>query len=93
MIQRSNQLAHGLMELGIQPGDRVLVLMLNSPDILISYQGILRAGAIIVPVIFLLGPKEIAHILRNSEAKAIIAVDLLLSRWRCSGDLKRNSIV
>lgn len=72
LIQSSNQLAHGLKELGIQPEDRVVVLMLNSPDVLVCYQGILRAGAIIIPVIFLLGPKEIAHILRNSEAKAII---------------------
>lgn len=72
LIKKANQLAHGLMDLGIGPEDKVLVMMLNSPEVLISYQGILRAGAIIIPVIFLLGPKEIGHILKNSEAPTII---------------------
>ncbi|NQU64890.1 MAG: AMP-binding protein, partial [SAR324 cluster bacterium] len=79
LIQEANQLAHGLIDLGIKPGDKVLVLLLNSPQVLVSYQGILRAGASIIPVIFLLGPKEVAHILRNSEASAIITTKAFLN--------------
>ncbi|MFH2132089.1 MAG: long-chain fatty acid--CoA ligase, partial [bacterium] len=78
LIKKANQLAHGLIDLGIQPGDKVLVLLLNSPDVLVSYQGILRAGASIIPVIFLLGPKEVGHILKNSEASAIITTKSFL---------------
>jgi len=37
-----------------------------------SYGGILRVGAVIVPVIFLLGETEVAHIVADSEAKVII---------------------
>ncbi|MBU2646459.1 AMP-binding protein, partial [bacterium] len=78
LIKKANQLAHGLIDLGIKPGDKVLVLLLNSPDVLVSYQGILRAGASIIPVIFLLGPKEVGHILKNSEASAIITTKSFL---------------
>jgi len=74
----ANSLANGLIGLGIKPGDKVLVMLLNSPDVLISYGGILRAGAVIIPVIFLLGPNEIAHILKNSEAKALIVAKAFL---------------
>jgi long-chain acyl-CoA synthetase len=51
---------------------------LNCPEVVISYQGILRAGGIIVPVLFLLGQREIAHILRNSESVSIITSKDLL---------------
>ena len=72
LLKTANKLANGLSRLGVKPDDRVLVMLLNSPEVIISYQGILRAGAIIIPVVFLLGEPEVEHILRNSEAVAII---------------------
>ncbi|MBW2052247.1 MAG: long-chain fatty acid--CoA ligase [Deltaproteobacteria bacterium] len=72
LFKSANKLANGLMKLGVKPQDKVLVMLMNSPDVIISYQGILRAGGIIIPVVFLLGEKEVAHILKNSEAVAII---------------------
>ncbi|HUW65542.1 MAG TPA: long-chain fatty acid--CoA ligase [Spirochaetia bacterium] len=74
MLVYARKLANGLRGLGIGPGpgDRVVVLLLNCPEVLISYQGILRAGGIIVPVMFRLEAGEIAHILDNSGAAAII---------------------
>jgi long-chain acyl-CoA synthetase len=74
----SDELANGLKELGIGKGDRVIVCMPNCPEVLFSYQGISRAGAIIVPIMFMLHPKEIHYIARNSGAKAIITSSLLL---------------
>ncbi|MFE8699365.1 class I adenylate-forming enzyme family protein [Cytobacillus sp. FJAT-54145] len=68
----SNQLANGLKHLGIKKGDRVIVCMPNCPEVLFAYQGITRAGAIIVPIMFMLHPKEIHYIALNSGAKAII---------------------
>jgi long-chain acyl-CoA synthetase len=44
----------------------------NCPEVMQSYGGILRLGAVIVPVIFLLGEAEVAHILADSEAKVVI---------------------
>jgi len=80
MLQFSKKLANGLKNLGVGPGDKVVVMLLNCPEVVISYQGILRTGGIIVPVLFLLGQREITHILKNSESVAIITSKDLLDR-------------
>jgi long-chain acyl-CoA synthetase len=72
MIQYSRKFANGLKGLGIVPGNNVVVMMQNCPEVLIGYQGILRTGAIIVPVMPMLNEKELAHILHNSNSVAII---------------------
>ena len=64
--------AHALRRLGVEPGDRVIVMLPNCPEVMQSYGGILRVGGVIVPVIFLLGEAEVAHILADSEAKVVI---------------------
>ena len=64
--------AHALRRLGVAAGDRVMVLLPNCPEVLQAYGGILRLGAVIVPVVFLLSPAEVRHILADSEAKAVI---------------------
>ncbi|WP_223587779.1 long-chain-fatty-acid--CoA ligase [Neobacillus bataviensis] len=68
----AEQLANGLQRLGIDKADRVIVCMPNCPEVLFAYQGITRAGAIIVPVMFTLHPKELHYIALNSGAKAVI---------------------
>src|SRR5205085_12196173 len=50
IAMEATQLAAGLRALGIQKGDRVIVMMLNCPEVIISYQAIARAGGIIIPV-------------------------------------------
>ena len=76
----ANRLANGLRKRNIQPGDRILVITPNSPEVLIAYQGISRAGAVIVPVLFSLHPKEIAYISENCGAKLIITSRLILDQ-------------
>src|SRR5262245_21190622 len=68
----AGRVAGALRRLGVAPGDRVMVMLPNCPEVLQSYGGILRAGGVIVPVIFLLGEAEVAHILADSEAKVVI---------------------
>ncbi len=78
VAQEATQLGAGLRELGIQQGDRVMVMMLNCPEVIISYQAIARAGATIIPVLPLLKGQEIYYIAENSGAKAIITSPQLL---------------
>lgn len=66
----ANQVASGLIEKGIQPGDKVALSCLNLPYFPIIYFGILKAGAIVVPLSVLLKEQEIAYHLKDSEAKA-----------------------
>ena len=44
--EQSDALAQWLVEYGIQPGDRILILLDNSPEYVISYYAILTSGAV-----------------------------------------------
>lgn len=76
----ADKIAGGLRTLGIGKGDRVVVCLPNLPEVLFSYQGITRAGAIIVPVMFLLHAEEISFIMRNSGAKAVVTSSATLEK-------------
>ncbi len=70
---RSARLATLLAENGVQPGDRVGVMLPNVPEFPIAYYGVLRAGAIVVPMNVLLKRREIAFYLEDSGAKLLLA--------------------
>src|SRR5690606_12483647 len=72
LLDMANRLAAGLQAQGIRPGDRVMVCMSNAPEVFIAYQAVMRAGAIVLPVMHVLHPKEIGFIAQVSEARAII---------------------
>jgi long-chain acyl-CoA synthetase len=69
---RATRIGRGFQELGVEPGDRVVVMMSNCPEVGIVYEALWRAGAAITPAIFLLPPDELHHILVDSEARAIV---------------------
>ena len=79
------RLAHVLKRLEVEPGDRVMVMLPNCPEVIQCYGAILKAGGVIVPVIFLLGDKEVAHILADSEAKVVITSSDML--WKVEGQI------
>ncbi len=64
------QVANGLIARGIQPGDHVALSCPNLPFFPIIYYGILKAGAVVVPLNVLLKPREIAYHLQDADAKA-----------------------
>lgn len=66
----SNQVANGLKNIGIQKGDKVALTCPNLPYFPIIYFGILKAGAIVVPLSVLLKKDEVAYHLKDSDAKA-----------------------
>src|SRR5690349_5809597 len=79
------RLAHALRRLGVGVGDRVVVMLPNCPEVTQSYAAILRCGGVIVPVIFLLGDREVGHILADSEAKVVItAADMF---WKVEAQI------
>ncbi|HZU61563.1 MAG TPA: AMP-binding protein [Solirubrobacteraceae bacterium] len=72
LFDRAVRLAGGLSELGVKPGERVVVTMANSAEVGVVYQALWRCGAVVTPAMFLLPAEELAHILRDSEACAVI---------------------
>lgn len=77
ICKKVSSLVHSL---GVEKGDRVLICMPNCPEVIFSYQGVLGAGGIIVPVMYLLHENEINFILKNSEAKVVITSSHLLQK-------------
>lgn len=57
---------------GVEPGDRVAMLVPNTPDFPQAYYGIVAAAGVVVPVHALLTPGEIAYVLRDSGAKMLV---------------------
>lgn len=82
LAREATAMAAGLRAMGIEQGDRVMVMMPNCPEVLLSYQAIERAGAVIIPVLPILKSQEIYYIAMNSEAKAIVTSALLLPLLR-----------
>jgi long-chain acyl-CoA synthetase len=62
-----------LHEHGVKPGDRVGIMLPNVPYFPVCYYGILRAGAIVVPMNVLLKKREVGYYLSDPEAKLLIA--------------------
>jgi len=62
-----------LAEKGISPGDRVGIMLPNVPYFAVCYYGVLRAGAVVVPMNVLLKRREVAFYLRDPGAKLLLA--------------------
>ncbi len=75
LLQIILKLAHGLRAIGIAPGDRVLIALPNLPHNVFSYFAILEAGAVVVPINYLLSRPELTSVLEISNPKAIIYWD------------------
>ena len=71
----ASKVAAGLVSLGIQPGDHVALSCPNIPAFPATYFGILKAGAVVVPLNILLKPREVGYHLRDSDARALIAFE------------------
>ena len=79
LFDRACRASAGLVKLGISPGERVVVLMANCPEVGIAYSAIWRAGAVVTPVVFLVSPPELHHILTDSGAVAVVTTPELLA--------------
>ncbi len=69
---QANQLAQALIKRGVNKGDRVVLLMTNCIEWLPIYFGILRAGALAVPLNFRFDAKSIKRCIETAEARVII---------------------
>ena len=86
LAERARRLAVGLAELGVAPGERVAVMMANSPEVGIAYNAIWRAGAVLTPVMFLLSVEDLQHVLRDSGAVAVITTPEFADKVREAAD-------
>lgn len=69
---RIERVATGLIALGLDEGDRIAILSENRPEWAITDYAAMCAGLVTVPLYPTLPPQQIAFILRDSEARAIV---------------------
>src|SRR5688572_15618795 len=90
--EHASRLAAALHAIGISPGDHVALTSPNLPLFPIAYYGILKAGAVVVPLNVLLKPREIAYHLKDSDSRAILVFEgtpelplVQMARAACEG--------
>jgi len=71
----ADRVAAGLQAMGIRAGDHVALSCPNLPWFPVTYFGILKAGAVVVPLNVMLKTREIAYHLKDSHAKAYFAFE------------------
>ncbi|MCS6844171.1 MAG: long-chain fatty acid--CoA ligase [Caldilineales bacterium] len=76
----SDRFAAGLQRLGVQRGDRVALLLPNSPQFIVCYYGILKAGAVVVPLNPLYTERELTFHLTDSNAETLVTIPMFLEK-------------
>lgn len=69
---RCNRVANSLLKLGVKPGDRVALALMNSAEFVESYFAIAKIGGIVVPLNWRLVPDELEFILKDSGSSTLI---------------------
>ncbi|RJQ42342.1 MAG: long-chain fatty acid--CoA ligase [Gaiellales bacterium] len=72
--QEANRFAHGLIDMGVAPGDRVAIHLPNSPQFLICLFGTLKAGAVATLASPLHEVRELAYQLNDSGARVLVTL-------------------
>ena len=72
LIARSGAYAAALRAAGVAPGDRVAVQVEKSPEVIFLYLGVVRAGAVFLPLNTAYTPAEIAYFLGDAEPAVFV---------------------
>jgi len=72
MLRSTSQFAHALVELGVQPGDRVAVQVDKSPETVMLYLAVLRVGAVYLPLNSGYTGDELRYFLDDAEPSLFV---------------------
>jgi len=87
-----DRFATALHDLGIKKGDKIALLLLNSPQFIIAYYGALKAGATLTAISPVYVSSEIKYQLEDSGAKMIVCLDILYDNVEKSG-VKLDAVI
>jgi long-chain acyl-CoA synthetase len=88
----TDRLATALVDLGVKKGDRVALLLLNSPQFIIAYFAALKAGATVTAISPVYVSPEIKHQILDSGAKYLICQDILFNHVD-KADVKLDKVI
>ncbi len=79
LFERVNQVGNGLRTLGVRIEERVILLLLDSPEFATSFFGAIKIGAVPVPLNTLLKSADYEYLLNDSRARVAIVSDSLVA--------------
>ncbi|WP_410641250.1 long-chain-fatty-acid--CoA ligase [Amycolatopsis sp. lyj-346] len=65
---------------GVRPGDRVALLLVDTPQFPVAYFGVLAAGAVVIPLNVMATASEIEHVLTDADARFLVCAASLLAQ-------------
>ncbi len=68
----TNQIANGLIDLGVDKGDRVTLFLPNCAEAIFFYLGVMKAGAIVNPLNMMLKHRELEYIITDCTPKVLV---------------------
>lgn len=71
----SDAMAAGLVQAGVEPGQRVVLYLPNSVQWLVAWLGVLKAGAVAAPITPIYTAEDLAYVAGDTEAAAVICQD------------------
>jgi len=80
--QSACRMAAALQAHGVKPGDRVVVMMLNSPEVMWAFTAIWKIGAVIIPITPTWNAREARYVIEDSGAQVVITSPELAARLR-----------
>ncbi len=78
LLENTNRVGNALLALGVRPEERVLLLLLDTPEFLYSFFGAIKIGAVAVPVNTQAKPQDYEYILNDCRARVVIISEPLL---------------
>jgi benzoate-CoA ligase family protein len=78
LADRTNRVGNVLRRLGVEPGERVLLLLPDTPEFLYCFFGAIKIGAVAVPLNALLKPHEYEFLFDDAQAKVAVVGEYLL---------------
>ncbi len=80
VAEQVGRAANLFREAGVRPGERIVLILLDSPAFVWAFWGAIQAGAVPVPVNTLLPPEDLEFIVHDSEARFIVVHDRLAEK-------------
>ena len=74
--EKVNRFAKALLKLGVEKGDRIAFLLVNSPTYVVAFFAVIKLGAIVVNLNVGIQGEELARCLNDSGAKGMVTLDL-----------------
>lgn len=78
LLENTNRVGNALLALGVRPEERVLLLLLDTPEFLYSFFGAIKIGAVAVPVNTQAKPQDYEYMLNDSRARVALVSEPLL---------------